>query len=142
MRLWSLHPRYLDSKGLVSLWREGLLALAVLQGKTKGYTHHPNLARFRLADNPIETMKAYLRCVFDESVKREYHFDPKKIQPAESVQSLDVTRGQLLYELEHLRKKLRIRNMYSYKQLKNVVVPDTHPLFIEVPGEIENWERL
>lgn len=26
MRLWSLHPRYLDSKGLVALWCEALLA--------------------------------------------------------------------------------------------------------------------
>jgi len=30
MRLWSLHPRYLDAKGLVALWREGLLAQKVL----------------------------------------------------------------------------------------------------------------
>ncbi len=36
MRLWSLHPRYLDAKGLVALWREALLAQAVLKGQTKG----------------------------------------------------------------------------------------------------------
>ena len=29
MRLWSLHPRYLDRQGLTALWREGLLARAV-----------------------------------------------------------------------------------------------------------------
>jgi hypothetical protein len=32
MRLWSLHPRYLDAKGLQAVWREGLLAKKVLQG--------------------------------------------------------------------------------------------------------------
>ena len=32
MRLWSLSPRYLDVKGLVAVWREGLLADAVLLG--------------------------------------------------------------------------------------------------------------
>ena len=37
MRLWSLRPKYLDSQGLVALWREGLLAQAVLRGKTRGY---------------------------------------------------------------------------------------------------------
>jgi len=142
MRLWSIHPRYLDSKGLVALWREGLLALAVLQGKTKGYTHHAQLERFREMDRPIDTMTAYLSHVFDESVKRGYHFDPKKIQPAKSANPLHVTRGQLLYELEHLRKKLKNRNLYGYKQLKNIAVPDAHPLFIEVPGDIEEWERL
>ena len=35
MRLWSLHPKYLDARGLVALWREGLLAQAVLKGQTK-----------------------------------------------------------------------------------------------------------
>ena len=37
MRLWSLHPRCLDAKGLVALWREGLLAQEVLRGKTRDY---------------------------------------------------------------------------------------------------------
>ena len=106
MRLWSIHPKYLDSKGLVALWREGLLALAVLQGKTKGYTHHPQLVRFRKTVKPIDTMTAYLSHVFDESVRRGYHFDPKKIKHAKTSEGLNVTRGQLLYELEHLRKKL------------------------------------
>ncbi|MGP1680491.1 MAG: pyrimidine dimer DNA glycosylase/endonuclease V [Giesbergeria sp.] len=36
MRLWSLHPQYLDSKALVALRREGLLAQAVLAGLTRG----------------------------------------------------------------------------------------------------------
>jgi hypothetical protein len=142
MRLWSIHPKYLDSKGLVALWREGLLALAVLQGKTKGYTNHAQLVRFRKAHRPIDTMTAYLGYVFDESVKRGYHFDPKKIQHARTGTPLNVTRGQLLYELEHLRKKLKKRNLYGYKQLRDVVEPDAHPLFEEVPGDIEEWERL
>jgi hypothetical protein len=142
MRLWSIHPKYLDSKGLVALWREGLLALAVLQGITKGYTHHPQLARFRKTRKPVEALTAYLRGVFDESVKRGYHFNPKKIQMAEVAHSLEVTRGQLLFELEHLRKKLRERSPSAYKQLRNIVVPDAHPLFEEVPGDIEEWERI
>ena len=33
MRIWSLHPEYLDSRGLVALWREALLAQAVLRGQ-------------------------------------------------------------------------------------------------------------
>ncbi|MDI6747818.1 MAG: pyrimidine dimer DNA glycosylase/endonuclease V [Rhodocyclaceae bacterium] len=42
MRLWTLHPRYLDARGLVALWREARLAQAVLGGKTRGYTHTPS----------------------------------------------------------------------------------------------------
>jgi hypothetical protein len=35
MRLWSLHLKYLDAKGLVAVW--GLLAKKVSKEKTKGY---------------------------------------------------------------------------------------------------------
>jgi hypothetical protein len=32
MRLWTLHPQYLDPRGLVALWRVALLAQQVLLG--------------------------------------------------------------------------------------------------------------
>ena len=35
MRIWSLHPQYIDAKGLVALWRETLLAKHVLEGKKR-----------------------------------------------------------------------------------------------------------
>ena len=35
MRLWSLNPKYLDTQGLLAVWREALLAQQVLRGKTK-----------------------------------------------------------------------------------------------------------
>ena len=41
MRLWTLHPQYLDPRGLVALWREALLAQKVLLGRTRGYRAHP-----------------------------------------------------------------------------------------------------
>ncbi len=53
MRLWSIHPMYLDSKGLVALWREALLAQNVLLEKTKGYKNHPQLIRFRASKNAL-----------------------------------------------------------------------------------------
>ncbi|MFP3165813.1 MAG: pyrimidine dimer DNA glycosylase/endonuclease V, partial [Nitrososphaeria archaeon] len=34
MRLWSLHPSFLDKQGILGVWREGLLAQKVLIGKT------------------------------------------------------------------------------------------------------------
>jgi hypothetical protein len=56
MRLWSLHLKYLDRIGLIACWREGLLAKAVLEGKTKGYTHHPQLIRFQTSPHPLHTI--------------------------------------------------------------------------------------
>ncbi|MCX9084482.1 MAG: pyrimidine dimer DNA glycosylase/endonuclease V [Candidatus Methanoperedens sp.] len=52
MRLWSIHPKYLDGKGLVALWRESLLAQKVLNGETKTYRHHPQLRRLRAHPDP------------------------------------------------------------------------------------------
>ena len=46
MRLWSVHPRYLDTAGLTACWREALLAQKVLTGATRGYRRHPQLERF------------------------------------------------------------------------------------------------
>ena len=60
MRLWSIHFKYLDSKGLVALWREAFLAKKVLEGKTKGYKNHPQLERFRNSSNPISSINSYL----------------------------------------------------------------------------------
>ena len=78
MRLWSLHPSYLDSAGLVALWREGLLARKVLSGQTKGYIHHPQLHRFRETPHPLQTLDAYLKAVYDESLHQGLPFRPSE----------------------------------------------------------------
>src|SRR5512143_443690 len=80
MSLWSLHPRHLDAPGLVALWREGLLARAVLAGMTTGYRHHPQLARFRERRDPVAAIDCYLSRVFDEACARGYRFDGSKIR--------------------------------------------------------------
>ena len=79
MRLWSIHPTYLDSRGLVALWREALLAQAVLRGLTAGYRAHPQLERFKRARDPVAAVGAYLRTVHDEAAVRGNRFDSSKI---------------------------------------------------------------
>ena len=94
MRLWSLHPKYLDSQGLVALWREALLARAVLRGETRGYRHHPQLARFASHASPRSAINAYLRVVYEEALERGYHFDRGKIGPSRSVARIAVRPGR------------------------------------------------
>lgn len=101
MRLWSLHPRYLDAKGLTACWREGLLARSVLRGETSGYKQHPQLERFRHAPDPLAAIEAYLGGILDEAVKRGYRFDASKITRYPEIPRIAVTEGQLLYEREH-----------------------------------------
>jgi Pyrimidine dimer DNA glycosylase len=142
MRLWSLHPQYLDSKGLVALWRESLLARKVLQGQTKGYKHHPQLVRFKAQRNNVQAINRYLEVIFIESLKRDYAFDRKKLGKSSSRTRINVTRGQLEYELEHLRKKLKKRDQARFKSLKRLSFPKPHPLFKVIPGKLEKWEKL
>ena len=141
MRLWSLHPSLLDRAGLVALWREGLLAQKVLQGQTKGYRFHPQLERFRAARNPVAAIGAYLWAVADEAGARGYRFDATKIAVLRRRVSIPVTKGQLEYEREHLRRKLRARDPARLRML-NAAKLKPHPILRVVAGGIEPWEIL
>lgn len=140
MRLWSLHPQYLDAKGLVALWREGLLAQAVLAGRTRGYKRHPQLARFLGTRSPRKHIAAYLRQVHAEAVRRGYRFDARKIGRGGAIEPLAVTRGQLKYEWLHLTGKLETRAASWLDRLAAVKRPRSHPMFRVVAGGIEKWE--
>ena len=141
MRLWSLHPRYLDRQGLLALWREALLARAVLCGRTQGYRHHPQLERFRAHGTPRAAICAYLGAIHQEAVRRGYAFDRRKAGPQKSVMPISVTRGQLAYEWRHLLRKLAQRSPSHYRRLRRIASPACHPLMRRRRGGIEEWER-
>ncbi|HEY6952771.1 MAG TPA: pyrimidine dimer DNA glycosylase/endonuclease V [Bacteroidota bacterium] len=141
MRLWSLHPKYLDSKGLVAVWREGLLAYAVLQGRTRGYKHHPQLERFKAHPRPLAAIRMYLHVVCDEADRRGYNFDRKKLGRKTVATKRGVTSGQLCFELKHLKRKLRRRDPRAYRNIRHLRTPECHPLFRTRRGTIESWEK-
>jgi hypothetical protein len=154
MRLWSLHPGYLDRQGLTACWREALLAQAVLAGRTKGYRQHPQLRRFQESPSPLDTIGAYLAAVADEAHGRGYRYDPRRIDriPAEvptpelasGALHLVVTTGQLGYEWGHLRAKLATRSPDWLEALGGRGAPagraEPHPLFTVVEGPVSDWE--
>lgn len=142
MRLWSLHPSYLDRQGLLACWREGLLARKVLLGQTKGYRHHPQLERFKAHSDPLNALDSYLLGIFAESQRRGYSFNRAKIGECPLELKLAVTDGQLIFELEHLKNKLHTRDMERYEQLATLLQPLAHPLFEVITGEVETWERI
>jgi len=141
MRLWSLHPRYLDARGLVALWREALLAQAVLRGETRGYRHHPQLHRFRQHRAPLAAMSRYLRAIHAEACERGYAFDGSKIRPSRGRVVLKVTAGQLEYEWQHLGAKLKRRAPALWRRWRAAGNPVPHPLFRRRRGDAEAWER-
>lgn len=141
MRLWTVHPRYLDVKGLCAAWREGLLAQKVLRGATRGYRHHPQLIRFQAQHRPVQALAAFLVEIAAEAKRRGYNFDASKISRPRFTGQIDETSGQLLYEWKHLKRKLRTRAPHLYREIRHVETPEPHPLFRIIPGEVREWEK-
>jgi hypothetical protein len=142
MRLWSIHPKYLDTKGLVALWREALLAQAVLAGNTSSYRNHPQLNRSRGSSDSLGAVSTYLWGVYQESLQRGYDFDISKIAHKVGRQRIDVTRGQLAYEIEHLQAKLKVRDKAAYSMIEKLHIIKPHPMFDVVAGKVEDWEKI
>ena len=141
MRLWSLHPRYLDAAGLVALWREGLLAQKVLLGETRGYRSHPQLVRFAACADPVRAVGAYLAEVVREADARGYRFDRSKLAADGPAPPIPVTRGQLAHEWSHLLAKLEKRAPSLHAAHGAIALPESHPSFVGVDGPVAEWER-
>ena len=137
-----MHPQYLDTQGLVALWREGLLARHVLHGLTQGYRNHPQLNRFKAHAQPQHAIDAYLWAVQQHATERGYKFDARKLGPLVDVAPLPVSTGQLAYEWEHLLRKLHTRTPGLWEQWRSTAAPETHPIFQTVDGPIASWEKL
>lgn len=142
MRLWSFHPGYLDSIGLVAVWREALLAKAILESRVHVCCKNPQLDRFRRTANPVRSINAYLQCVYEESVVRGYRFDVTKFDKIQEIERIPVTVGQIRYEFEHFMKKLKARSSESPEKFEKIRRIEAHPLFYTVEGGIEEWERV
>jgi hypothetical protein len=144
MRLWSIHPKYLDTKGLLGLWREGLLAQKVLEDKIERYKNHPQLIRFRNTRNPILYIGTYLYYVYLEGKRRNYNFNINKIKKYNfDIEKIPVKRGQVLYEFNHLLKKLEMRDKKSYEEIKDIKEIEVNPIFYIVNDDsIEQWEKI
>jgi hypothetical protein len=139
MRLWTLHPAHLDARGLVALWREALLAKAVLQHRTRGYRYHPQLVRFRAHPDPVAAINTYLAGVLAEARLRGYRFDARKLRGLRTTVRIDATLGQLSFEWAHLLRKLRVRAPDAYRRARRAE-PRAHLLFRLTPGPVEPWE--
>jgi len=141
MRIWTLHPKYLDPPGLTALWREALLARKVLLNRTRGYRHHPQLDRFRAHTRPVAAINSYLAGIHREAAARGYRFDASKIGRARLSARIPEARGQLAFEWGHLKAKLRRRDRGRLESLAAIRSPESHPLFRIVPGPVREWER-
>ena len=123
------------------MWREALLAQKVLAGATKGYRHHPQLDRFRQSRSPARAIANYLWSVADEAKERGYHFDVSKIAAPRGMLAIPVTKGQLAYELTHLKQKLCQRDPEHLRLISRREPVRVNSVFKAEEGPIEPWER-
>lgn len=143
MRIWSIHPKYLDVKGLLALWRETLLAQNVLLGNTKGYKNHPQLLRFKNHPASLNAISNYLHEVYFEAYKRGYNFNREKIlYKKTAITLIKVNLGQVNYEWQHFLKKIEVRENLLFQTLKVLKKVEPHPVFFIADGEVESWEIL
>ena len=113
----------------MALWRESLLAQKVLQGKTKGYRHHPQLDRFKNTENPVASIGMYLYHVYLESKERNYKFQFSKIITMGDVPRIRISAELLKSEFQHLLSKLQSRDNERYVQYILLDEIDPHPCF-------------
>ena len=119
--------------------------MVIQRGRTKGYRHHPQLARFRDRPSPAASIAEYLRAVHAEPLERGYRFDAGRIGPnrvpGRVRDAIDVPRGQIAFEWNHLRKKLAARAPEWRAPETAAASVLAHPLFRVVDGGIADWER-
>ena len=165
VRVWTIHPKYLDPKGIQAVWRDTLLLQELMVNPSKtGYITHPQYKRrirkfYRKYNNliifhflifdrwfhfttPIDDVGYYLRHVYFESQKRNHNFVRGKIlRDIDNVTKHTVTFDQLQYELEHLKRKCITRDPQHYERIESLKLPYPHPLFSPILGEVEAWEQ-
>ena len=144
MRLWSLHPKYLDTAGLNGLWREACMARNALEeGKDHGYYEHPQLDRFKKQNHAQTYIHLYLKAIYEESVERGFNFDKEAFQQCYVDKSIAVANKQLDFEVGHLKNKLKDRD--SIEKHNNLTIGqrhlDLHPLFYMINGPVADWEK-
>jgi hypothetical protein len=149
MRLWSIHPKYLDKQGLGGAWREALLAKCVLENRTKGYTRHSQLIRFKETDNSLYYINLFLAEILFEAKKRNYKYDETKIDwnlikefKRKNKTKIPVTKEQVKYEFKHLLNKLKNRDIDRYYLFLETSNIEQNNVFNVVDGKIEKWEKI
>lgn len=129
MQLWSLHPKYLDKTSLLSLWREGLSAQKSLSVSAANHKQ-PQLAAFARSSNPAKAIGSYLSFIAAEGARRGYKLMHEKIlYPNFEHNFLSVDNQQIIFEMKHLKAKLKIRDKDKLKELSQTNHVELNPIF-------------
>lgn len=120
-----------------ALWREDLLAQAVLTEETRGWRSHPQLTRFAGQPRPLDAIGFYLAAVREEALLRGYSFDGTKIRcQISDVERIPISVWQLGYEFGLLLNRTKVRSSPWYETLRKLTaIPEANPVFRVVEGD-------
>lgn len=149
MRVWSIHPKYCDTPRLNGMWREGLLAKAVIEGTTPkgGYRKHSQAERLKVHPDPVKLINHILYEVWKVAQERGFKYDIKKLnkrivdEPLST--KLEVTRGQIEYEFNFMQHKIGAvdtRYKINTEEVRKNGI-EVNPCFKIVPGDIMDFEK-
>lgn len=147
MRLWSIHPKYLDNRSLMVFWNDAILAKSSILGKID--FHSPHFQRFKYIDNKEHVLNVYMKEIFLEGSKRNLNFDKNQIEdifllPLLTSDLIDLTYGQLKFEFELLVDKFKsTNNNEALEFLMNSYIKDDQIeslVFHLTDGPMESWD--
>jgi hypothetical protein len=101
--------------------------------------------RFKAHLDPVAAKSYFLQENHREATNRGYNYNYSKIlNPVDDIELLDLTMGQLRYELSLLSERLGRRDPEWLRKIQEEYSggpPLPHPLFNAVEGDVEPWEK-
>lgn len=151
MRLWSLHPQYLDDQTFYLTWKRGMIAVRALTGKLAPYeqrfAHHGQLERFKKYPDPTQAISDYMHALVDEAERRHYqfprYFKRKSLPKPPNGTRIPVTAGQMECEIWLYARLISQRGgmIEQYEKFFAIENHLPHPIFELVRGPVAPWER-
>lgn len=130
MSLWSLHPKYFDKQGLMSLWREGLAVQKMLAEDASLQKPVPMFEEFKKSSNPIKAIGSYLSMVASEGARQGYKLNHERILcPNFDAEFIEIKPEQIIFEMDFLKSKLKQRDVKKYYETAQASSIDVNPVF-------------
>jgi hypothetical protein len=104
MRVWTIHPKYLDDKGLGGVWMDALLVQKLVHGGECGnYRKHPQCQRWLKGPMERYLLSIYLIEVWLEAKMRGFDYKHEKITMVDAPNSASNQPSRMLVDAEEVK---------------------------------------
>jgi len=133
VRLWTIHPRYLDDEALREAWRDGLNLRRALKIGSKAAEPCPDAAPW-IAESrqPVRALDLYLHAIHGEARRRGRSFDASKLGPVDTKTKIPIPSSWVSADWRDLRAIVAKRSPGFFPRIESVQRPHCHPAFRRV----------